>query len=109
MLAGHSGWAMVRAPGIAFFSLSRSPTLKISCTMHEPSHRIILRPVTSERYCPRWRSGTKRISWSAGTRLMISSALPLVTIQSDSALTAAVLLMYVTVWKRRLLMRSISW
>ena len=40
---------------------------------------------------------------------MISSALPLVTTQSDSALTAPVLLMYVTVWNRRPFSRSISW
>ena len=44
MLAGHSGWASVIAPGSFRFSASRSPTLKISWTMHAPSHRIILRP-----------------------------------------------------------------
>jgi hypothetical protein len=84
---------MVRACGSCRFSFSRSPTLKISWTMHEPFHRIIFRPVTSWRYWPRCRSGANRISWSAGTRRMISSALPEVTIQSDRALTAAELLM----------------
>src|SRR3712207_1823056 len=43
-LAGHSGWAMVRAPGNFRLAASRSPTLKISWTMHEPFHRIIFRP-----------------------------------------------------------------
>ncbi len=40
---------------------------------------------------------------------MTASALPDVTTQSDRALTAAVLLMYVTVWNRRPLIRNISW
>ena len=68
-------------------------TLKTSWTMHDPSQRIIGRPVTPCKYDPRWRSGANRISTSSGTRRMICSALPDVTIQSESAFTAAVLLM----------------
>ena len=94
MFRGHSGCAIVTAFGCCRFIFSRSCTLKISCTMHDPSHRIMSRPVRSLRYAPRCLSGTKRISYPGGTLFRTtSSALPDVTTQSDSAFTLAELLM----------------
>ncbi len=82
------------APGSLRFWASKSPTLKISWTMHEPFQRIILPAGDFLQILPQVPIGHEQdLRIPAGTRRMISSALPLVTTQSDSALTAAVLLM----------------
>ena len=63
---GTRGGPASAARGSFFFSASRSPTLKISWTMHEPFHRIILPAGHFLRdTAPGAGPGTKRISCSA--------------------------------------------
>ena len=58
-----------------------------------PFHNVIGRPVRSITHWPRFSSGTNRMSRFFGAALTIFSALPLVTITSHSAFTAALQLM----------------
>jgi hypothetical protein len=94
--SGHSGCAATRASGCCAFSRSSSRSENCSCTMQVPGHSVIGRPVFFARNAPRCRSGAKRISFSGGIERTIFSAFDEVTMMSESALTAAEQLMYVS-------------
>ena len=72
----HSGWTSSSASGASAVQRSMSAGRMPAWTWHSPSQIRSLRPVTRSSQSPRYRSGRKRISRSAGIASITAFALP---------------------------------
>ena len=72
----HSGWTSSSASGASACQRSMSAGRMPACTWHSPSQIFSLRPVTRSSQRPRYMSGRKRISRSAGIASITARALP---------------------------------
>ncbi len=72
----HSGWTSSSASGASRCQRSMSAGRMPAWTWHSPIQIFSLRPVTRSSQMPRYMSGRKRISLSAGIASMTAFALP---------------------------------